>query len=116
MLKREDILGSAVKLRTEVLDVPEWDGQVTVREMTGTERDRLEADISQKKQTAMANLRARVVAMCCVDENGAALFTDADAAELGKLSAAALDRVFWAAMRLSRMNAGDVDALKENFT
>jgi len=114
LLNKAAILGQTA-LKTEDVVVLEWGGEVRVRELTGAERDALEMSVAGGEQKDLRNMRARMVAMACVDADGKRLFSDADAKGLGELSAAALDRVFWVAMRLSGMSAADVQAAEENF-
>lgn len=113
-LSREEILAHN-RLRGEEVQCPEWGGVVQVRELSALERDQLENTVTNKK-TDLSNLRARVAAMAIIDADGKAMFSQADVAELGKLSAAALDRVFWVVLRLSGMRPGDVEQMTENFT
>lgn len=105
MLDRKTILNVS-DLERELVSVPEWGGDVFVRGMNGNERDRYELGMFNAKDDleTKAIIRARVVAFCTVDEAGANLFVPADITVLGTKSAAALDRVFSAAMRLSGMD------------
>lgn len=119
MLTRDQIL-SASDRPTEEVSVPEWGGTVLVRALSGAERDAYESGIvtvsnSGTQRVNLANLRARLVAMACVDAEGKRLFSDEDAAALGDKSAAALERVFDAARRLSGLTEGDVEELAEGF-
>lgn len=108
-------------LATEEVEVPEWNGWVTVRALAGVERDAYEAEIfvAPKVQGAapemnLQNLRARLVSRTIIDqETGARLFTDKDVAKLGLKSAAALDRVFAVAQRLSRLTNQDIKELAD---
>lgn len=117
ILTREQIL-QAQDLHTEEVAVPEWGGSVLVRGMTGTERDAFEASILEMNgkgsRMDMRNLRAKLAALCMVDEQGERVFTEKDAGELGKKSATALSRVFEAAQRLSGLTAADVEELQKN--
>jgi hypothetical protein len=117
MLNREAILAQS-KLPTEEVSVPEWGGSVTVRALTGAQRDAFEAGCIQqrgkKTERNLNNLRARLVALSVVDADGKRLFSDADAAALGELNAAALDRVYDAAARISGLNAKDQEELLGN--
>jgi len=117
MLTREEIL-QAQDIEYDVVEVPEWGGEVRVRAMTAAERDAFEASILRQTksgvQVEMVNLRARLCAMTIVDEDGKRIFSDSDVAELGKKSAAALQRVFDAAMRLSKFGNEDIQNLAEN--
>lgn len=94
-------------------DVPEWGGAVKLRVMTGTERDRFEAEfVNNNKSVDM--VRAKLVAKCLCDESGARLFTEGEIPQLGEKSAAVLDRLFSECMKLNRFSKGDVDELAKN--
>lgn len=118
MLLTKDLILAADDLMTEDVAVPEWGGTVRVRSLSGTERDAFEQAIVTRKgknvQTNLTNIRAKMSALCMVDESGQRLFNDADVVELGQKSAAALDRVFSVAQRLSGLTDKDVDELAEN--
>lgn len=110
-LTRDSIL-AADDLPRVTVEVPEWHGSVLVRSMSGEERDRWEASlIDADGERNMANVRARLVALTAIDEAGNRLFSDDDADALGKKSAAALDRLFGAAMKLNALNRQEVAAL-----
>lgn len=114
LLSRDDIL-NAQDLPTERVAVPEWGGEVLVRGLTAAERDAFEASIvkrrGQKTEMDLRNMRARLVAMCVVDEQGNRLFSDQDVEALGRKSASALDRIFEVAQRLSGLRPEDVEEL-----
>lgn len=115
LLNRDDILG-ADDLKTKDVEVPEWGGSVRVRQMTGNERDELEASIQAGgEKPDLKGFRARLVAASAIDEAGQLMFTKADVEKLGEKSAAALDRVADAASSLSAMSAEDIKELTENF-
>ena len=59
----------------------------------------------------VANMRAKLVARSVVGDDGEPVFTQNDVAALGELSAAALDRVFEAASRLSGLNEKDLEEM-----
>ena len=70
-LSRDDILKAADN-EPEEIDVPEWGGSVLVRGMTGRERDAFELSMLQpgrggRRVVDPANVRAKLVARCCVD-------------------------------------------------
>lgn len=114
-LTRDAIL-EAHDLPHEDVAVPEWGGTVRVRGLTGAERDAFEASVvgDRGKTMNMRNLRARLVAITIVDEDGKRLFSDADVVALGSKSGAALDRLFSVAQRLSGITHGDIEALEKN--
>lgn len=118
-LSREAIF-AAKDLETVEVEVPEWDGTVIVRGLTGRERDEFEASMMEQRGKKMvpnvANVRAKLVVKCVVDETGKRLFTDQDANEMGEHSAAAVNRIYEAASKLSGLSDEDVEELAGDFT
>lgn len=115
MLNKEQIL-NADDLKTEVVKVPEWNGTVKVKTMTGTERDAFESSIyddSQKKAN-LRNIRAKLCLKTIVNDKGALLFSESDLIALGKKSGAALDRVFTVAQNLNGLTNKDIEELEKN--
>jgi hypothetical protein len=117
-LTREVILAKRA-LKQETVDVPEWGGTVIVQELTGAERDAFEASCVQKRgkrsyDTNFANLRAKLVVQTVHSADGPRLFADSDVDAVGQLSAAALNRLFEVAQRLSGMTNEDVEELAGN--
>jgi hypothetical protein len=117
MLSRDDILG-ADDLQRELVQVPEWGGDVYVRCLTGAERDLWEThtlqDVEPDAQKRYANFRARLVVMAVCDDRGMPVFMLADASRLGQKSGKVLDRLYEVAVRLSGIRQEDVDALTKN--
>lgn len=113
-LTRDAIL-KATHLKTEEVDVPEWGGLVLVRELNGQQRDEWEASLAVQRGKQMvpdvANMRAKLVARSVVGEDGEPVFSQQDVSALGELSAAALDRVFEVASRLSGLNPADIEEM-----
>jgi hypothetical protein len=115
----KDAILRAATLKTEEVRVPEWadpdtgSDVVLVRELRGRERDEFEASLAVQRGQRMvpdvANMRAKLVARTIVGEDGEPVFSQQDVAALGELSAAALDRVFEVASRLSGLNPADVE-------
>ncbi len=92
---REALLGATVT-PTEIVALPEIEAVVTVRGMTGVERDAFEASCiegrGKRRDVNTKNMRAKLVAFCCVDEKGHRVFTDADAGALGEVRAGMSDQ------------------------
>jgi hypothetical protein len=113
-LNRDDILGAS-DIVTELVPVPEWGGDVYVKGMTGAERDKFESGIVEQRGKSqsinMANVRAKLASLTVCDEKGKRLFTEADVQALSQKSAAALQRVFSVAQRLSGIGDADVEEL-----
>ena len=117
LLSREAIL-QVQDLPTERIPVPEWGGEVIVRGLTAAERDQFEQSIVETRgkdtRVNLRNIRAKLVVLCCVDEQGNRIFRDEDAEVLGRKSAVALNRVFEVAQRLSGLRPEDVEELAGN--
>jgi hypothetical protein len=118
MLDKAAVL-AAQDLKTEIVAVPEWGGDVTVRTMTGSDRDAFEAsmvtvDADGKRTPNLINMRAKLVALTMVGEDGKPMFDISEIGHLTGKSAAALDRVFEVAQRLNGMGIGADDAAAKN--
>jgi hypothetical protein len=122
ILKNKEQILAADDLGRETVAVPEWGGEVIVRQMTGAERDAWEMALIWRegeepepaRARVMSNIRARLVALCAIDDSGARLFSDADAAALGRKNGDAIDRLYQAAKRLNRLTKADVAAAEKN--
>ncbi len=114
----KDAILNANDIQREEVKVPEWGGIVLVRGLSGKERDLLEASMIKGKgknaSVNLENLRAKVVARSIVDGNNNRIFEDADIPALAQKSAAALNRVYEVAQRLSGISQEDVDELTKN--
>lgn len=113
-LTRQILLG-ATKPPQEVVSVPELGGDVIVRGMTGAERDAFEVSLiegkGRKRDVNLKNLRAKLIAFCCVDEQGERIFSDADVESLGKVRADVMNRIYTVAQRLSGLSDEDAEEL-----
>lgn len=116
MLNREAIL-AAEDLRSVDVDVPEWGGTIRVRMLTGAEMDQFMATVQQHQVNGKIDpktLRARLVILTAVDEDGARLFTDDDLDALQGKSHAAIARVFGEAQHLNGLSDDDVEEMAGN--
>jgi hypothetical protein len=121
-LSRDEILAVPDQETEDVL-IPQWEGFVTIRSLTGTERDKYEASLvsyqrdaqgrPQVKAIELGNLRARLISLVAIDEKGDRLFTEVDVLRLGEKNAVALDLLFTAAQRLSNLTPPAIEAAKE---
>lgn len=121
------VLGSAEILAAEdrkfrVVDVPEWGGEVIVRNLSGTERDSFEASIVQLKGNQQVvstlNIRAKLAALSIIDPTDPELrrraFSDEQVNALGEKSADGLSRVYDVAAALSGISKEDTEELAKN--
>ena len=118
MLNRTEIL-EASDIKVQEVAVPEWgeNAAVYVKGMNGAERDKFEGSLitmrGKDKQMNMANIRAKLASMSVCDEKGKRLFNENDVQALSQKSAAALQRVFAVAQKLSGISDEDVEELAE---
>lgn len=104
----------------ETIPVPEWGGEVRLRSLTGKERDAFEASMvetnkkGQQKQN-LANVRARLVSICCVNEKDELIFNSKDVDRLGGKSAAALNRIAEKCNEMNGLSDEDVEEMAEGF-
>lgn len=105
---------SAQDCKHELLDVPEWGGAVKIRAMTGAERDAFRVQISDAGDKNVGLFEAALLALTLADENGNRLFELADIEALRAKSAAVLDRVAKAAMKINGMADDSVEDAEKN--
>lgn len=129
LLDRDAILARRGRLRYEDVPMPEWADEaggdppsVRVRGLSAIARDQFEATYLVRftaegkpdEGFVPTNIRAPLVAHCCIDADGKLLFTESDVAELQQLDGAAIDKLYRVAARLSGLAKGDVDAAKND--
>lgn len=105
MLSRDSIL-SAKDFDFKDVEVPEWGGTVRLRGLSAAERDNFEANLAQTQD--LSNLRSRLVVMSLIDEDGARLFKDSEAKELGEKNALVIMKLFEIVRELSGMADEDL--------
>jgi len=117
-LSRIDVL-TKTDLPRRTVSVPEWGGEVLIRTLRADERDGYEvwrgkilADHEDRESPV--TVRAALVSLACCDERGEALFSRDDVESLAKLSAAALDRVYDAAICLNAMDRESQEDIRKN--
>jgi hypothetical protein len=103
-------IDDATDLKTEDVDVPEWGGQVRLRELSSKERSLIEATtIGAKGQSielrieAFKTLREKTVVAALIDQDGNRLYQDKEAAQLGLKSGQVIERLFQKVQELSGM-------------
>ena len=112
---------AADDLTRERVDCPEWGGFVYVSTLTGEGRDAYELSVMVREPDGtfrqdLDNMRAKLVAACCVDDDGKRLFTAGQVAQLGKKSAAVINRLYQVAARLNGIGEQAVsDTAKNSF-
>ena len=113
MLSRQDIL-KCDDIQSEVVQVPEWNGEVMVKGLTLAEKDQWTDSILVDGKASMTGATAKLCALCMRDDDGVTLFTEEDIPALQAKSAQALDRVFQVAQRLSGIGQEDIEETVKN--
>lgn len=113
MLTADQIL-TVEDLKTEIVDVPEWGGSVTVAELMAADRDAYEQSLWNDRGNGRmvanrSNIRAKLVVRALINSDGSRMFNDDAADALGAKSASVMDRLFDVAARLSGMDETDVE-------
>lgn len=118
MLTGDQIRDAArhARIDRDTLTVPELGGDICVRGMSGTERDRLEESFRVRKgkrqgQVDLRNFRAAMAARVIVNEEGERLLNDGDVEILGRLPSGVLDRIISKCNDLSGRSDEEVDDL-----
>jgi len=120
VLSKSDVdkLKTTDDILQEAVYVQEWDAWVNVRGLTGKQRDAFDASCytgsGRDRDFNFVNARARLVALCVVDEHGNRIFAAEDVAWLGEKSAAALDTIYKVAARLSGITPEEQGVLEKS--
>lgn len=120
-LTAEQIL-VADDVKTEVVSVPEWGGEVRVRGAMANEMDEYEQTLVTTKfvddkaevVSNSANAKARLVVKLIVDGNGNRIFNDSQAEDIGRKSHAAVNRLFQKIQELSGRTRKAQGGLEKN--
>ena len=115
-LTKSDIF-AADDLPTENVDIPEWGGVLTVRTLTGTERDEFEnavAKATRGERMDLRGLKVRLVQLTVLNGDGGLMFNEAELSKLNNKSASVIDRIFQVSQRLNGLAAEDVEEMMEN--
>ena len=118
VLGRADMLG-ADDLERRTIEVPEWGGSVIAQEMTGLIREEFEVAVVSTNGTDPVknteNLRAWLLALTLIDEDGGRLFSASDVDALGAKSGKALVRVCAVVQEMNGLGADEMEELTEDF-
>ena len=107
---------AADDLKHEDVPVPQLGGMVRIRVMTGAARDAFNEylqSFGEEKRPASA-VNAALLVQTCIDEEGAPMFTMDEIEMLRDKSAAALDVLTEAAMRLNGLGVKAVEDAAKN--
>jgi len=114
LLTRDQILATAEP--SVDVEVPEWGGTVRVRAISAAARDRLGAWLAEQKAAGkgLAGLRARIIVLCVIGDDGQPLFTEADLPTVDARSDRAIDRIVGVAEKLNGLTEAAIAAAAKN--
>lgn len=110
-------------LKSVVVEVPEWDGEVILRELTGEEMAEVQAIATSamdmntrqvKDGKALMLFRATAICLSWVDEDGNHVMERKDIPLLLRQSYRVLDRLADVVEEMSGMNQAALEAAKKN--
>lgn len=105
-LSRDEILAADDRV-VEVVDVPEWGGEVYVRSLT-------RAEVRPFTETGEDLAVGTLVSVAVCDEDGRPLFTEDDVPALEKKSLRALNRVVAKAMEINGLGGEQAEQVLGN--
>jgi hypothetical protein len=108
--------------------IPEWEGYVYIKTLTGTEKDAFEeslitevvdidpedGQIRTRRKSALDNVRAKLLVRALCDKDGNSIFTADHIDALGDLSANGLTRAYNLASKMNAVSDADVKELAKN--
>lgn len=109
ILSKEQVLAADDRVR-ELVEVPEWGGEVYVGAMSALDKSHYQASMFEftpdgtVKSINADGADVRLAALCLQNEDGSLMFGRKEVASLGKKSPAALDRVVEVARRLNGLD------------
>lgn len=108
-LDKAAILAGA-KPKIVTISVPEWGGDVCLREITAGQRDQWDAwQIEHEGAARYANIRARMLVLTICDELGVRLFADNEISVVSGLPAHTVDKLWDASCKLVGLRPEDVE-------
>ena len=118
-LSRDAILKHAGSMNQAEVHIPEWadetgDDVVVVRGLTSREWDTHLIAVQEAESGKISNASAELLVKCVLDEHGARVFSDADAAQVGELSVGSVSRLASKVLGLSGITADDQKVIEGN--
>lgn len=113
MLSKKDIL-TAEDIQKELVQVPEWGGEVMVHGLTCGEKDQYEQSLVTDGKVDLKGATATLVALCVRDEKGCQIFSPLDVSSLVNKASRPMERISKVAQKLSGMGKNDLEDMVKN--
>lgn len=115
-LTREEIKAKRGVRPRVAVEVPELGGTVYVAKFSAKDRDRFEEIVTGgvPGKVNLRNVRAHVVTLLCVHEDGTRLFEDGDAEWIGELESEAVQKIVDAGFKLNGLGTNAIEEAAKN--
>ena len=107
MLDKQDLFN--IQLATKIVKLPQ--GEIIIKEFTTAGREQFEMMALKMQDGKAKNMKAKLIAMSCVKEDGNRMFGDDELAKISELPSKITELIFNAVLDLNGMGA---DALGES--
>ena len=107
-----DQIKNADDVKTAVVEIPEWGGEVTVKGMTGRLRSNLEQKISSN--APHGDIKMMIVTSCTLNPDGTPMFKSDDRKWLIEKAADPIEKIFEGVCKLSGIHDKAVDEAEGN--
>lgn len=113
-MNKDAFLARCKQLKTKTVDLGDGES-ITVRELTGKERDHIEGLFNQgTKAGNYAGIRTQIALYSVMDDDGNQMFESADRAKVDAVPGSILDAVMLATLELSGLDKLSKDELEKN--
>lgn len=115
-LTRDEIKAKRSVRQRVPVEVPQLGGTIYVAKMTARDRDDFEYMVTGGKvgNVNTKNIRARFMALVCVNEDGTRMFDESDAEWLGELDTDAVQEIVDAGFRLNGIGGEALEDAAKN--
>ncbi len=113
-LTADDVF-AADDITTEKMYIPEWKGNVYIRQSTGRDQDKFESEFRGKNGGPnLMHARARLVATSLYTVKGEKMFTDEQIVKLSNKSGAVLNRIIDRITAINNITNEDLEKIAKN--
>lgn len=115
VLTRDEILAKRNVRQREPIEVPGW-GTLYVAKFNARDRDRFEEIVTGgvPGKVNLRNVRAQLVPLLVVKEDGTRMFDDGDSDAIGELDSDAVQVIIDAGFRINGLNANALEEAAKN--
>lgn len=110
MLNKEDLLG--VVLATKVVKLKT--GSVMIKEFTTSAREEFELMAMKMSTGGAKNMKAKLIAISCINENGTRLFGDDEVGKISQMPSSITEVLFNAILEINGMATDSLEEAGKN--